>query len=271
MHLKIRHSTTYAYDEPAAYGLQQLRMAPKSSGGQAVREWATSVAGGRKEVEFADQHNNLVELISFDPDARQVEVVCEGIVETTDTFGVIGQHGGFAPLWYFSRSTAHTRPGPHIRNLVKGLGRDGADVPRLHALSAAILQATPYAIGRTDVATQAEQVMEAGHGVCQDHAHVFVTAARLMGFPARYVSGYLLMDDRVEQDAGHAWAEAHVDGLGWVGFDVSNGLSPDERYVRVATGLDFAEAAPISGMALGGGPASMNVTLTVERVEAPAG
>lgn len=266
MHLKIRHSTTYRYAEPAAYALQQLRMAPKSSAGQTVRAWKTFVTGGRKEVEFTDQHNNHVELISFDPAVSEVDVVCEGEVDTADTAGVIGQHGGYAPLWYFMRSTAHTRPGPQIRNLVKGLGRDGGDVPRLHALSAAILEAVAYATGRTDVATQAEQAMEAGHGVCQDHAHVFIAAARLMGFPARYVSGYLLMDDRIEQDAGHAWAEAHVDGLGWVGFDVSNGLSPDERYVRVATGLDFAEAAPISGMALGGGQASMSVSLSVERL-----
>jgi transglutaminase-like putative cysteine protease len=72
-----------------------------------------------------------------------------------------------------------------------------------------------------------------------------------MGYPARYVSGYLMMNDRVHQDASHAWAEAHVDGVGWVGFDVSNGISPDARYVRVATGLDYREAAPISGLRFG--------------------
>jgi hypothetical protein len=74
-----------------------------------------------------------------------------------------------------------------------------------------------------------------------------------MGYPARYVSGYLMMNDRVHQDASHAWAEAHVEGVGWVGFDVSNGISPDARYVRVATGLDYREAAPISGLRFGQG------------------
>ena len=84
-----------------------------------------------------------------------------------------------------------------------------------------------------------------------------------MGMPARYVSGYLMMDDRVAQDATHAWAEAHVDGLGWVGFDVSNGISPDRRYVRVATGLDYTEAAPVRGRRMGPGGETLSVAVEV--------
>ena len=87
-----------------------------------------------------------------------------------------------------------------------------------------------------------------------------------MGFPARYVSGYLMMNDRIEQEASHAWAEVHVDPLGWVGFDISNGISPDERYVRVATGLDYAEAAPITGIHLGeGGGENLHVAIEVQQ------
>jgi transglutaminase-like putative cysteine protease len=99
--------------------------------------------------------------------------------------------------------------------------------------------------------------------VCQDHAHIFIAAARSMGYPARYVSGYLMMEDRVHQDASHAWAEVHVDPLGWVGFDVSNGISPDTRYVRVATGLDYAEAAPVSGLRFGNGGEAMSIDIQV--------
>jgi transglutaminase-like putative cysteine protease len=86
-----------------------------------------------------------------------------------------------------------------------------------------------------------------------------------MGIPARYVSGYLMMDDRIDQDATHAWAEAYVDGIGWIGFDVSNGICPDERYVRVATGLDYTEAAPVSGMRLGDSQERMVVSLQVQQ------
>ncbi len=241
-------------------------MLPKSSSGQNVISWSTTVEGGRKEAEFADHHNNHVELISYEVGQRHVNVLCEGEVETVDTAGVVGAHSGYAPLWYFGRSTPLTRPGPYIRNLVKTLGRDFKDdMARLHSLSALILDNVSYTIGRTDSVTMAENAVEAGHGVCQDHAHIFISAARLLGYPARYVSGYLMMDDRVEQDASHAWAEAWVEGLGWVAFDVSNGISPDERYVRVATGLDYQEAAPISGIIYGGKDESMIVSLQVQQ------
>ena len=70
---------------------------------------------------------------------------------------------------------------------------------------------------------------------------------------------------RIDQEAGHAWAEAHVDHLGWVGFDISNGISPDERYVRVATGRDYAEAAPVTGMSYGAGESLLEVRLAVEQ------
>lgn len=266
MHVTIRHSTEYRYDQPVPYGLQQLRMIPKSSAGQKVLSWTTTVEGGRKEVAFTDQHNNQVELLTIDRGSQSVTILCEGQVETADTVGVIGQHGGFAPLWYFERPTAHTRPGAHVRQMVRTLGRDfDDDISRLHALSSLVLGTVAYETGRTDFSTSAEQALETGHGVCQDHAHIFLSAARLMGYPARYVSGYLVMNDRVDQEAGHAWAEAHVAGLGWVGFDISNGVSPDERYVRVATGLDYREAAPVSGITFGGHKESMVVHLQVQQ------
>ena len=86
-----------------------------------------------------------------------------------------------------------------------------------------------------------------------------------MDFPARYVSGYLMMNDRAEQDASHAWAEAYVDGIGWIGFDVSNAISPDARYVRVATGLDYREAAPVSGLRFGHGGETLKVNIEVQQ------
>lgn len=135
----------------------------------------------------------------------------------------------------------------------------------MHALSHVIAERVRYEIQKTHSETSAEEALEAGYGVCQDHAQIFVTAARLMGFPSRYVRGYLMLNDRVEQDASHAWAEAHLDGIGWIGFDVSNGISPDERYVRVATGLDYRDAAPVSGMRFGDSAESMNVTLQVQQ------
>ncbi|WP_340645503.1 transglutaminase family protein [Phenylobacterium sp.] len=265
MRLKITHLTEYVYDAPVAYALQQLRLTPKVSAGQSILSWSTQVEGASREAAFTDQHNNHVELLCYEPQRQTVSILSQGEVETATTHGVIGQHGGYAPLWYFQRPTRQTKAGPLIRGLVKALGKGFDNDPaRLHGLSAAILQAVTYETGKTDFTTSAEQALEAGHGVCQDHAHIFVSAARLLGYPARYVGGYLLMDDRIEQQAGHAWAEAHIEGLGWVGFDVSNGVSPDERYVRVSTGLDYGEAAPISGMIFGQTHETMSVSLRVE-------
>ncbi len=266
MQLKIHHQTSYHYDTPVQYALQQLRLRPKSRPGHKVLDWSLSVEGGRMELEFDDQHDNHVNLVSIEPGHHEVRITCEGEVVTTDNAGVVGRHRGCAPLWYFERPTDLTRPGPKSRQLVRTLGScDDDDVARMHALSALILDSISYETDRTHPETTTEEALAAGHGVCQDHAHVFITAARLMGFPARYVSGYLMMTDRIDQDASHAWAEVHLDGIGWVGFDVSNGISPDERYVRVATGLDYKEAAPVSGLRFGDSAESMIVTLQVEQ------
>ena len=266
MRLKIRHLTSYEYDAPVQYGLQQLRLRPKTSAGQSILDWQLQVEGGLLELEFEDQHCNHVDLVSIEPGRQQVHIVCEGEVETGNQAGVIGHHQGYTPLWLFERSTALTMAGPQIRKLVAKLGADFEnDIARLHALSAEVLGHMEYRTASTHSQTTAEDAFAAGYGVCQDHAQVLLAAARLMGYPARYVSGYLMMSDRVQQDASHAWAEVHVDDIGWVGFDVSNGISPDERYVRIATGLDYRDAAPISGMRFGDSTESMMVSIQVEQ------
>jgi transglutaminase-like putative cysteine protease len=266
MRLRIVHTTTYRFEHPVAYGLQQLRLVPKSRTGQAVLSWTMEVEGGRVQTEFNDHHQNRVALISFDRGAEGIVVHCEGEVETADLHGVTGKHAGFAPLWLFRRSTELTRAGPGVRRIAKGLREEHEeDLPRLHALSARILSEIPWETGATHAATSAEEAVEHAAGVCQDHAQVFCAAARAMGYPARYVSGYLMMNDRVHQDASHAWAEAHVDGVGWVGFDISNGISPDARYVRVATGLDYREAAPVSGLRYGAGGEALSIDIEVQQ------
>lgn len=267
MHLKITHHTSYHYDEPVPYALQQLRLMPKSRESQKVLSWTVRLEGAQEQVTFDDAHMNHVQLVSFEPGATDIVIHCEGEVEVTDTHGITGQHCGYMPLWMFLRTTPLTKDGPHIRRLLRELDTDGPVLDQMHRLSALILSHVKYAPGETDPGTTAEEAVAAGHGVCQDHAHIFISAARALGVPARYVSGYLFMEDQVDQDATHAWAEVHVEALGWVGFDVSNGQSPDARYVRVATGLDYTEAAPVSGMRHGTGTEALKVALQVQ----PAG
>ncbi len=262
MRLTITHTTRYRYDEPVAYGLHELRLIPRSGPTQTVEWWDTRIEGGSRQVRLADHHRNVVELVRVDSGATETVVVASGGIDTIDTAGVVGPDQGHTPRWLYRRPTPLTTPGSNVRRLTRGIDRGAADLDVLHGLSAIVRESVDYVPGATEVDTPAEAVVEAGSGVCQDHAHVFVTAARVLGFPARYVSGYLFVEGG-QEDASHAWAEVSVEGLGWVGFDVANQISPDERYVRIAVGLDYREAAPISGVRHGPGGETLEVDVTV--------
>jgi transglutaminase-like putative cysteine protease len=134
----------------------------------------------------------------------------------------------------------------------------------MHALMGWINQNVEYRKDATSAITTAEQAMELKAGVCQDHAHILISAARYIGLSARYISGYML-DGNEMGAASHAWGEVHVPALGWVGFDPTNDICPDERYVRVASGLDYADTAPVSGMRVGTSPEMIIVSVSVEQ------
>jgi transglutaminase-like putative cysteine protease len=263
LRLKITHRTEYRYDEPVSYALQRVRLVPQSGPTQTVTAWTLEVTGAREEVRFFDHFATETRLVSVEGGSDLIAIEARGEVETRDTAGVTGAHRGFAPLWFFQHATPLTAPGEAIRELADSARADD-DIARLHRLMDSISARVAYVPGATDSATKAEAALLAGRGVCQDHAHVFVAAARLLGFPARYVSGYLRME-QVEQTASHAWAEAHVPALGWVAFDAANGISPDENYVRIATGRDYRDAMPISGIRRGAGEEHLAVRLTVEQ------
>ncbi|MCV3764944.1 transglutaminase family protein [Rhizobium sp. TRM95796] len=263
MRLKISHMTEYNYDEPVEFALQRLRLTPRDWPGQKVLAWQTLVTGAGHQAFYDDHFGNRVELVSVIEGQTSIRIMAQGEVETEELHGVFGPHKGHAPLWLFRRETTLAKPGKLVRDLAKGIEGE-SDLARMHALMAAIHDAVAYKKGVTTSETTAEQALELGAGVCQDHAHVFIAAARLIGLPARYVSGYML-DGSDMAAASHAWAEAHVDGLGWVGFDAANKICPDERYVRVASGLDYTDTAPVSGMRLGTSPEMIIVNVTVEQ------
>nr|WP_137677832.1 transglutaminase family protein [Parerythrobacter lutipelagi] len=265
MRLSIRHTTRYSFSEPVVHALQRLRLTPKETQGQKILDWTMSYENAQPEFEYEDQHFNTVTMVNVESGAREVVVQCDGIVQTEDNAGVIGKHSGHMPLWAFLGQTALTKPGAKVKSLISQLDNSAQAIDRLHALSRIIAQQVEYRTGETGARTTAEEAAALGAGVCQDHAHIFIGAARTMDIPARYVSGYLMMNDRIEQEATHAWAEAHVDGVGWIGFDISNGISPDPRYVRVATGMDYRDAAPLTGISFGTANENLQVDVTVEQ------
>lgn len=265
MQLSIRHTTTYRYDQPVDYALQKVRLRPLEGAVQSVLNWDVSIKGGVIETQYEDHYGNHVDLVNVDRGAVEVAISASGTVETHDPTGVLGKVYGRAPLWHFQQPTNATTAGAGIKTLAEGVGAETDRVDALHRLSERILAATPYEVGKTESATLAEDALQIGAGVCQDHAQIFIAAARAQGIPARYVSGYLMINDQIDQDATHAWAEAHVDDLGWVGFDVSNGVSPDERYVRIAIGRDARDASPTEGMRMGAAQEQMIVSLQVQQ------
>lgn len=265
MLLEINHVTQYGYDQPVDYALQKVRLRPQTNPLQSIEDWDVNVDGGRIETSYSDHYGNHVHLVSAEPGTQQMKLTARGTATTVDGAGVLGKVYGRAPLWHFRHATKTTEPGAEIKKLAKVVPKASTPLNGLHDLSAKILERVPYEVGQTETSTTAEEAIAIGRGVCQDHANIFISAARAAGFPARYVSGYLFMPDRVDQDASHAWAEVHLDDLGWVGFDVSNGIAPDEKYLRIAIGRDAQDAAPISGLRMGSSNESMIVSLQIQQ------
>ena len=197
---------------------------------------------------------------------ERIEVVVEGTVETTDTAGVLRGHREVISPRVYLQPTAATKPNRALVELGRRRARQGrrrAARPGAPAV-AAVAEAIAYEPGATGAATTAAEALELGQGVCQDMAHALIALAHAAGMPARYVTGYLLTgEDAGAGEAAHAWAEIYIDGLGWIGFDPANRCCPDERYIRLGSGRDAREAAPIRGVSRGGGMEAMDVVVVV--------
>lgn len=265
MLLNIRHVSRYQYDQPVKYALQRLKLRPQNSPGQVVRDWRVEVEGATSEATYLDGFGNSTQLLRLKKGAQDIVISAIGNVDVDDRAGVFGQVYGIAPIWVFERETSLTLPGKAIREFAAGISAKSDGLATMHDLMATIHQRVAYVPGSTTTFTDAETAFVAGQGVCQDHAHIFISVARLLGIPARYVSGYLMLEDRIEQTASHAWAEVHLNGLGWVGFDAANDICPNDRYVRIATGLDYRDAAPVSGIRLGAASETLAVQINVEQ------
>ena len=263
MRLKITHRTEYSFDRPNSFALQRVRLVPESSDAQNVLDWSLEISGANQEVAYTDGFGNETCLLSVGSHQTNVSITAQGRVETTDCSGVTGPHRGHVPLWLFQQETELSRSGPAIAALSREIG-PGDTLSRMHALLHLIVDRIEYRKDVTDTMTTAEDAAASGAGVCQDQAHIFISTARLLGVPARYVSGYVCVPENYET-ASHAWAEAYLDGLGWVAFDPANGISPDDRYVRLAIGRDYRDAAPISGLRLGETGERLEVHVTVEQ------
>lgn len=257
MRIEIDHRTTYRYETPAAGLVQALRVTPGDHAGQHIVEWRIDADIDGSLRETRDAFGNRVTMFYASGATDAVTIRVSGIADVSDTSGLVSAAEPL-PLAVYRRSTALTRPDAALRALAERFAGE-PPLAALHALSTALYREMRFEIGQTSTATTAAAALAAGHGVCQDLAHIFISAARLLGLAARYVSGHLVRETR--QEAAHAWAEAYVPDIGWIGFDPANGISPTDHYLRVAIGLDYLDAAPIRGTRRGGGAESLVVSV----------
>ena len=268
MLLAVNHVTRYRYSEPVRGVVQSHRLTPTPSEGQRVLDWEITVTDGRKGGTFRDGAGDLVHSWSVPGPVSEIAVTVTGRIETTDMSGVLkGVRETLAPETY-CRVTAPTRPDAALTALARSVAQSGDVLGMAHDLSGAVRDAIRYSPGSTSAQTTAAEALALGEGVCQDHAHALIAVARHLDMPARYVSGYLhANNDGEAHEAAHAWAEIHVPGLGWVGFDPANRCCPDERYIRLGSGLDAQDAAPIRGTARGPGKESLDVTVAIAAMQ----
>ncbi|MGH6715605.1 MAG: transglutaminase family protein [Bradyrhizobium sp.] len=268
MRLKIFHSTTCRYEPPASGVIQILRMSPGSHDGQYVAEWRIDVSTDSRLHAHEDAFGNLAHVMTSGAVA-DLDITAEGRVETHDTGGVLKGTGERFPPSLFLRTTPLTSVNPAMAAFARELRAEseGDDIGFLHTLMTEISEHMAFAAGPTTSPTSAAEAFGSKRGMCQDYAQVFIACARSGGVPARFVSGHFLRSDgMIHQEAGHAWAEAFVPGLGWVGFDAANCICTTDAHVRVAAGLDYLGAAPMRGTRYGRGTETLATAVRVEQV-----
>lgn len=268
MLLSVDHVTRYSYDQPVRAVMQSHRLTPSVFDGQKTRSWKVTVSDGLQGGSFRDGAGDRVQSWTVKGPVSEIEVRVSGTVETFDLAGLLRGHREIVPPEVYLVSSPPTMPDAALIALAETAADPDGALATAHRLSAAIADAIAYRPGATHAHTTAAEALALGEGVCQDHAHALIACARALGLPARYVSGYLFATaDGSAHEAAHAWGEVFIKGLGWVGFDPANRCCPDERYIRLGSGIDAQDAAPIRGTARGLGEESLDVTVAVQNLQ----
>ncbi|MEO1658252.1 MAG: transglutaminase domain-containing protein [Pseudomonadota bacterium] len=269
MRINIRHVTRYAYAPAAPWVAMRLRLFPSVFATQTLESWEVSVNGAVIAPSFDDAAMNAEGFRAVEGPVEAVEVIAEGTILRGDDAGVLKGMKDRTPTGLYLRQTELTSPNDAICQLAEDAKKQDP-LETLHALCSAVRDAIDYVPETTTPATSAGEALAQAKGVCQDHTHVFITAARCLGIPARYVAGYYFADPAADQDAvyeTHAWAEGHVPGLGWVGFDVANRTCSTRQHVRVSSDLDAQNASLITGSVMGQPTETMTVAVAMSQAQ----
>lgn len=249
MRLKIDHTTVFTYDSAVSEAHTEWRLKPLQAGGQRVNSFALVIEPSGAVQEYTDRYGNGV--YHFDVLASHQRqrvsshsevITAESFVDETRELSLLEEYDYLMPSRYVSCEDA-------ILRFSARLAAEGSAHQRALALMAAVHAALTYVPGVTDVHTTAGEVLALGRGVCQDFAHLMLSACRCQGLPARYVSGYLYSPSAGDGNAAsHAWVDVFVGGYGWLSLDPTHNSPQTDHYVRVAVGRDYDDVPPTRGV-----------------------
>jgi transglutaminase-like putative cysteine protease len=287
MHYSIRHITRFRYDQPVRESVMELRMQPRSEGRQALRSFQIATNPRAQLYAYTDHLGNAVYHFNVLRVHSELRIETQSVVEMSseperplaadslewDRYNALNLSAEQFDLLEPSKF-AHMSPALASFLEAHALSKAKGDpLTALKELNTAIYDSFAYESGITEVHSPIEDALAAGRGVCQDFAHIMIASARNWGIPARYVSGYLYHQDkgrdRSDDDATHAWVEAWLPSMGWIGFDPTNDILAGERHIRVAVGRDYADVPPTRGTFKGGAESELAISVSVQPTQAP--
>jgi len=289
MLLDIRHVTQYRYDEPVRESVMEVWMRPLRGATQRVSSFELEVDPRSQVFSYADAWGNAVHHFDVPHPHRRLNIVASSRIETEtpaplpkalamEEWDRLASDFVRGETWDFLHPHGFAQVTPALTGFI---ARHRLDDPRARdplgavmALATTVHGAFDYEAGVTGADSPIDHALIEGRGVCQDFAHIMIAVCRGWGVPARYVSGYVFTDreagDRSNPDATHAWVEAYLPSLRWVGVDPTNNVIAGERHVAVAVGRDYADVPPSRGVFKGEAESQLSVGVSVRRTEAIA-
>ena len=283
MFYAIRHFTRYRYSRPVWQSIMEVRMHPRTDDTQRCFTFQLSVNPRARIFGFVDHLGNQVHHFDLPAHHRELTIVADALVNLDvpdplpealpfESWSELERLIDADDLWPMLLPSQYARSSPALEDLARELGVDqvnGRDpLTMLTDVAAGINASFDYVKKSTAVNSPIEVSLESRQGVCQDFSHVMIAVVRRLRIPCRYVSGYLYHDelhhDRSAEGATHAWVEALVPGLGWVGFDPTNGVIAGNRHIRTAVGRDYADVPPTIGTMKGRAETELQVRVRVE-------
>lgn len=282
----IRHTTRFRYSAPISEGVMEVRMHPRTEGAQRCLEFDLHTVPRARIMSYRDYLGNTVHHFSVPGKHAQLTITAKALVEITpfpplpealdlDAWQRLDELTASGDYWDQLMPSHFAHPTELLRQLARELRveRRGDPLSLLRELNTAIYNTFDYVPQSTRVDSPIDDALRERQGVCQDYAHIMITLVRSLGIPCRYISGYLFHraedHDRSEEDATHAWVEAFLPDLGWIGFDPTNDLIAGERHIRTAVGRDYADVPPTRGVFRGDAESELDVAVQVVPAEAP--